>query len=341
MRSSIPGLLASAALVAASTGCPNQARNESIRSANDGTKAYGQKQFDTAITQFKKATETFHDNHLAWYGLGGTYAERKDWPAAVDAFTVAAQIDSEQPMYQMWLGISTFEKQARQAQEDEAHKENKKVDEVKPDLGSVNFDQAEQHLKKAVELNKDLWRAHYYLGKIYREQEKPKEAATELSTAITANPREAGPYVALGQLYLKWDYFDQAISVAQQGTNNVPGAPDKSEIYYVEGMGYDGKQNVTEAIKAYTSAVKAKEDNHLARFQRGQDYFRTNDYEHAKEDLTNFQKNGGQSYEFTKSEATKMIMQMTQKQAEKDHPGEKAPDPNAPKKGGFQPPARH
>jgi tetratricopeptide (TPR) repeat protein len=243
-------------------------------------------------------------------------------------------------MYQMWLGISLFEKSVKQATEDEARRENKKPDEVKPDLGSVNFSQAEEHLKKAAELNKDMWRAHYYLGKIYREQEKPKEAATELTTAITSNPREPGPYVALGELYLKWDYFDQAIAVAQQGTNNVPGTPDKSDIYYVLGMGYDGKQNTSEAIKAYTSAINTKSDNHLARFQRGQAYFRTQDFDHAKEDLTNFQKNGGASAEFAKSEATKMIMQMTAKQSEKDHAGKTPEDPKDPKKGGFQPPKK-
>jgi tetratricopeptide (TPR) repeat protein len=322
-------------------GCPNQARNESIRSANEGTKALGQKQLDTAITAFKKATDGFHDNHLAWYGLGGAYAERQDWPNAADAFTTAATIDADQPMYQMWLGISLYEKAVKQAREDEARKENKKPEEVKPDLGSVNFDQAEQHLKKAIELNKEMWRAHYYLGKIFREQEKAKDAATELSTAITSNPREPGPYVALGELYLKWGYFDQAITVAQQGTNNVPGEAEKSDIYYVLGMGYDGKQNESEAIKAFSRAIETKKDNHIAKFQRGQAYFRTNDFPDAKKDLEDFQKSGGASVEFAKSEATKMIMQMAAKQAEKDHPGQAtAEDPTKGKKGGFMPPKR-
>nr|HEX4312427.1 tetratricopeptide repeat protein [Kofleriaceae bacterium] len=322
-------------------GCPNQARNESIKSANEGSKALGAKQFDTAITAFKKATDGFHDNHLAWYGLGAAYAQRQEWPAAVDAFTTAAQIEPDQPMYQMWLGIAMYEKQVKVAREEEAHKQNKKVEEVQADLGSIDFGQAQQHLAKAVELNKDMWRAHYYLGKIYRAQDKPKDAATELTAAITANPREAGPYVALGEIYRRWDYSDAAISVAQQGINNVPGDTDKSDIYYVLGMGYDDKANESEAIKAFTEALKRKRDNHLAQFQRGQAYFRTQDFSDAKTDLEAFQKSGGASVEFAKSQATKMLMQMTAAQNAKDHAGDKKPTPEeATKKGGFQPPKR-
>ena len=84
-------------------------------------------------------------------------------------------------MYQMWYGISLYEKAVKQARDDQARKENKKPEEIKPDLSAVNFEKAQQHLQEAVKLNNDMWRAHYYLGRIYREQDKPKEAATEFS----------------------------------------------------------------------------------------------------------------------------------------------------------------
>ena len=55
------------------------------------------------------------------------------------------------------------------AREDQARKENKKPEEIKVDLSAVNFEKSQQSLQEAVKLNKDMWRAHYYLGRIYRE----------------------------------------------------------------------------------------------------------------------------------------------------------------------------
>ena len=37
-----------------------------------------------------------------------------------------------------------------------------------------------------------MWRAHYYLGRIYREQDKPKEAATEFISRDQVEPARAG-----------------------------------------------------------------------------------------------------------------------------------------------------
>ena len=244
-------------------------------------------------------------------------------------------------MYQMWYGVSLYEKAVQLAREEQARKENKKPEEVKPDLGSINFEKPQQHLQKAVELNKDMWRAHYYLGRIYREQDKPKDAATELSAALVANPREAGPYVALAELYRRWDYTDEAKKVAQQGTVNIPGQTEASDIWYVLGMAYDDKQQESEAIDAFTKAIETRKDNHKAKFQRGQAYFRKGDFANAKKDLEEFSKAGGASLEFAKQQATKMLMDIAAKQAAVEHPGEVKPSPEdlvKNKKGGFQPP---
>jgi tetratricopeptide (TPR) repeat protein len=173
-----------------------------------------------------------------------------------------------------------------------------------------------------VKLNKDMWRAHYYLGRIYREQDKPKEAASEFSAAIMANPREQGPYVALGELYRKWDYTEEAIKVTSQGAVNVPGQNEVSDIWYVLGMGYDDKNNFDKAIESFDKAIETKRDNHKAKFQRGQAYFRKGDMTHAKRDLEEFSKSGGASLEFAKQQAQKMLMDIAAKSA-----GATAPEP--------------
>jgi tetratricopeptide (TPR) repeat protein len=297
------------------TACPNSAVNDSKQALNAGNKANGAKQFETAIAEYQKAVDRYHDNHLAWYGMGAAEAGKGDWSKAADAFSTAVQLNDKEPMYQMWYGISLYEKAVQTAREDQAKKEGKKPEEIKPDLSAVNFEKSEQHLQEAIKLNADMWRAHFYLGRIYRGQDKPKDAANEFTAAIKANPRESGPYIALGELYRKWDYTDEAIKIAMQGTTNVPGSNEVSDIWFVLGMGYDDKKDEDKAIEAFDKAIETKKDNHAAKFQRGQAYFRKGDFVHAKRDLEEFSKSGGASLEFAKQQASKMLMDIAAKSA--------------------------
>lgn len=329
--------VATAALVFSSVfalaACPNEAKNDSIRAMNDCNKAYGQKQFETAIEACKRATEKWADNHSAWYTLAAAYAGKQDWTNASEAAGHAVQIVPEQAMYQLVYGDYLYEKAMRTAREDQARRENKKPEEVTPDLSSVNFEKALQHLQEAVKLNNDLWRAHYFIGRIYRDTGKSKEAAEELTKALQSGPTEYGPWVALAELYRQWDYTDQAIQVAESGTLAVPGANEKSDIWYEVGMGYDDKRFDDKAIDAFTKALEAKRDNHKAKFQRGQAYFRKGDYTNAKRDLEEFSKTGGSSVEFAKQQASKMLIDIAAKSVVPGQATEKASPEDVVKKG--------
>lgn len=312
-------LLAAAALstglLLGLAGCPNKSRNESVKMSNEGTKAYGQKQYETAIERYLKATEAWNENHVAWYGLAGAYIGRGDWPKAADAMQNAVQVAEEQAMYQMVYGYTLYEKAIFVAREDQARRENKKPEEIQPDLSNVNFEKPRTHLQKAIELNPELWRAHYYLGRIYRDTDKPKEAADALTKALSYAPSQPGPWVALGELYRKWDYTDEALQVALQGTAVVPGSNEVSDIWYVVGMAYDDKSLYDKAIEAFDKALESRGDNHKAKFQRGQAYFRKGDFTKAKKDLEDFAKSGGASVEFAKQQASKMLLDIAAKSA--------------------------
>ena len=299
----------------ASAGCPNESRNDSIRAANEGSKAYGQKQYDTAINAYKRATEKWNENHVAWYGLGAAYSGKQDWVNASDAMQHAVQIAPEQGMYNLLYGWFLYEKVVRTAKEDQARRENKKPEEVNPDLTNVNFEKPLQLLQEAVKLNPDLWRAHYCIGWIYRDTGKSKEAAEELTRALSSAPTEPGPWVALAELYRQWDYPDQARQVAEAGTAAVPGNSEKSDIWYEVGMAYDDKRLDDKAIDAFSKSLEAKRDNHKAKFQRGQAYYRKGDYPNAKRDLEEFSKADGTSVEFAKQQASKMLIDIAAKSA--------------------------
>ncbi len=312
-------------VVFALAGCPNEAKNDSIKLTNEGNKSVTQKQYETAIAAFDKAIEKNSDNHLAYYGRGIAWLQKGDPGKAVESLERCVQISPDQPMYQMYYGIALYEKAVDGAKEDQARKLNKKKEEIQPDLSGVNFEKAQQHLQEAIKLNAEMWRAHRYLGLIYRAQDKSKEAADEFTKSIQGNPRDWANYVALGELYRKWDYTDQAIQVASQGTMAVPGSNEVSEIWYVLGMGYDDKKMEDKAIEAFTKAVESKKDNHKAKFQRGQAYYRKGDMTNAKRDLEDFSKTGGASMEFEKQMASKMLMDIAAKAAGIDHAQSSSP----------------
>ena len=309
-------LLVAALAGATLLGCNDAGRNESVKLANEGNAALNRKQYDDAIVQLKKAVEKYRDNHVAWYGLGLAHMSRKQHAEAVDALGNAARIVDDQPMYHMWLGIAMTMKAEAQAREEQARKESKKPEEVELDLGAVNFESALQHLQQAVKLRGDLWRAHYNLGLIYRNGDKSKEAAESFTKAIAANPREQGPYVALAELYSRWDYVDQAIQVASQGTANVPGAAERADIWYVLGMGYDSKRLDDKAVESFSKALEDRRDHHKAKFQRGQALFRKGDFGRAKRDLEDFVKTGSSKLDLQKTQASKMLMDIVAASAE-------------------------
>lgn len=309
-------VLVPVALAALLCGCPDQTHNKSIERSNACIKAHGAKQFDTAITECDKAVTLWKGNHPAWYAMADAYAKRNNWKDAAAAFESAVAAKDDEPMYHQMLGIALYNREIQSAREALAAKEGKKPEEVagSVNLAVLNFEGAIQHLQRAIKLNDQLWNAHYHLGRIFRDIDKPTEAAQELTKAIQANPYEAGPYVALAELYRQWDYPEQALQVASIGTTHVPGANERSNVWYELGMAYNEKRQDDQAIEAFTKAVEDRKDNHPAKFQRGQAYFRKGDCTKSKKDLDEFSKSGSASEVLAKQQANKMVMECAAKQ---------------------------
>lgn len=309
--------IVSTALLLCLAGCPSKTRNESVKASNDGHKAFGQNQYDTAIERYKKAIEKWRDNHSAWYGLAGSYAKKGNWKEAAEAAQNTVQIEPGVAMYQLMYGRTLFEKAVQGAKETQAASQNKKVDEITPDLTGVSFEKAQLHLQEAVKLNDELWRAHYLLGSIYRETGKVREAAEEYSKALKPVPNEAAPWVALANLYRQWDYTDQALGVASQGVtpNILPDGNEAGDLWYTLGLVYDDKSLFEKSIEAYTKALEMRRDLHKAKFQRGQAYYKMGNYPSSKRDLEEFSKTGGAAVNFEKAQAAKMLMDIAAKTA--------------------------
>jgi tetratricopeptide (TPR) repeat protein len=259
-------------------------RNASVDHLNACTKAIAARQYDAAIAECQAATTTWEGNHLAWYAWASAHMARSEWEQATAAVEHAVALRPDQGMYQLYYGISLYEAERQKAREDQANKDHKKPKEVSIDLSVLRLDAARDALLRATELAPDLWRAHYYLGRVYRDLDDAKRAAKQFTQTIKTHPAYRFGYIALIELYRKWDYLDQALAVALLGTANVPAA-ETAELWFEVGMAYDAKHADDKAIEAFSKAVTGKPDDVSSKFQRGQIYFRRGDLDNAKHDL--------------------------------------------------------
>lgn len=285
-------------------GCPDKDKHESIELTNQGVEKFNNQSWDTAIQQFKDATHKWQGNHSAWYSMGEAYGKQDKWKDAAEAYQQAAKHKKDDAMYHMRVGQALYNAAVKAATNDSG--------EVKK-LG--NLSEAENALEKAVELNKDLFRAHFYLGEIYLESDRPKDAAESWTTAAMLNPTFGRPFIKLGELYLRWDMFDEAIRVLSQGAQHVLAPEELSDVQYWLGFGYDMKSRMSaaeegtyldKAIESYSKAIDARSDNYDAKLMRGLAYVRKGDKSKAEADLSQYVKRGvGNAFE--KYEATKAL----------------------------------
>jgi tetratricopeptide (TPR) repeat protein len=244
-------------------------RARSITELNACSAAIVQKHFADGITRCEHALAIWPGNHLARYTLAVAASSTGDWKRAVEAASAAVDMRADAPQYQMILGVALYERAVADARA------------ANVELAKVNWEEARALLTIATAQEPRLWRAHYYLGRILRETGHPHAAADALGTTLTLNPAQPGPYIALAELYRKWDALDPAIAIAQQGTANAPTA----DLFLVLGLGLDDKGQLPGAIEAYTHALAIDPDHAKSRFQRGVDYFHAGDLANAKLDL--------------------------------------------------------
>ncbi len=290
--------------------CASQEQKKSIEKTNEGVRLLNSKQYEAAIGKFEEAVKAYPDNHTAWYNLGLSHDGRKNFDESAKAYLQAVKLSGSDPMYHMKNGIALYKAAIEDQRKRQAKAEGIKPEEVELDLKGVNFDPALSELEAAVKLNAELFRAYYYIGRIHRDMDNAAAAAEAFTKSIQNGPREREPYVALGEIYRRWDFSDEAIQVLGAGKQNVPG--DNADIIFALGMAYDDKGDTDKAIEEFTAAIEADKNQRTAKYMRGLAYFKKGDYKKAKADLEDFQKNAKD--EFSKGIASKTLMDIMAKE---------------------------
>jgi len=269
------------------SACGNSELNASIEQMNEGVQLINNGQYKQGEEALKKAASLYEENHQAWYSLGLAHVAQKEWEDAAEAFQSAVKVNSGDAMYQYHLGHALYE--------------------------TNEINQGQVHLEQAIKENERLYKAHYYLGKIYERQDKPREAAQSWTTTAMLMPFFGKSFIALGRLYLRWDMLPQAISVLDQGTLNVKDAAELSDIYYYLGLAFDAKREHDKSIEAYTQALEVKSDNLDAMLQRGYAYADKGDLPRATKDLEAFVAGGGGGNQFNMQAANDRLMKIRMK----------------------------
>lgn len=112
--------------------------------------------------------------------------------------------------------------------------------------------EAEQNIKKAVEIRKDWPEGYGMMGKILFEGGKYEEAEKSLEKAIELEPNlvEAGKY--LGMCKYNMGRYQEAIDTLKEVLQKVP---NMAEAKYYIGLSYDAMNNYEQAEEAYREAM--------------------------------------------------------------------------------------
>lgn len=212
-----------------------------------------------------------------------------DYPVIADACGRAAAA-SPAPAFLLWAGVARVELVWAEAIAAEARRTGRPSNEVTVPP-STDFTEARAFLDRAVAAEPRLWRAHYYLGRIYRANGDDRSAAQSFTRAIYANPQLGPLYVALAVLYDRWGYSELAMQVAAMGTERVSDRLYRSKLFYLVATSrYDlGLRDL--ALADIDQALAEDASNQRARFTRGQWLAAAGRHAEAKADLEAVVKN--------------------------------------------------
>ena len=301
----------------------NPVFNASVDHLNACNKRIVAGRHDEAIAECEAAARAWPGNHLAWYEIASAHIARREWREAADAAARAVAMRPDLAMYQLYLGLALYEAEQQRVREVQAQREHRRPDEVAIEPSALELDAARDALVRATRLGPALWRAHYYLGRVYRDRDDARRAAEQFTQAIAARPGYREAYIALIELYRRWDYVDQALAVAKLGVAQVAPA-DARELWYEAGMVLDARRSGDQAVAAFDKVIAGNPGDALSRFLRGQLYFRKGQLADARRELEEVVRSSDPEVADAKPVAAQLLLRIARKEQLRDAPAVKA-----------------
>jgi tetratricopeptide (TPR) repeat protein len=251
-----------------------------------GVEAEKSGQLDTAVSEFKKATELDPKLAIAFVDLGDIYIEKHDYASAIPPLRRAVELSPNLEGAHRLLGYALLAQgYASEAipHLEKAHAEDAlgialleagKLPEAVPVLQKAlsqspndpdllyYYGRAAGLLSKQVfdELEDrfpDSARAHQMMAQDYAALRDVPSAEREFSEALRLRPQTAGLHLEFGELYARAQQWDKAADQFQLETEVQPGSP---EAFYRLGEAQVQLGKVHEAREALVRSDQLKED---------------------------------------------------------------------------------
>ncbi|PKR81482.1 hypothetical protein CW751_05370 [Brumimicrobium salinarum] len=223
---------------------------------NEGTTAFENKDYTSAILKFKQALEISPSFSQARSNLAYTYLANKEVDLAKEQFLALAEADqkADGPYYE--LGTIAAQKDSFAL--------------------AVNF------FTKAIERKANQADYFYQRGIQYFKLKNYEAAITDFSKVILINPKHADAYNDRGSAYKLSENYKKAI----EDYNKAATLNKKSgNAYNNLGSLYREQKKYDRAISAYDKALMIEKDNFMALNNRGFAKFEKGDYKNALGDF--------------------------------------------------------
>src|SRR5688572_12663339 len=167
-----------------------------------GKKAFAEKNFTEAVTQFKLAAEKGPKIDIVWANLARSQDMAKQYDDAIVSYQKAIELKPTESNYYLNMGVVQFS------------------------AGKV--DEGTASIKKSVELNPaNAGLAYYNLGATMVNRGKSKEAGDAFKEAIRLDPNYANAYYELAIVYFgSQETIPQAVPLLEQYLKLAPTGPN-------------------------------------------------------------------------------------------------------------------
>jgi tetratricopeptide (TPR) repeat protein len=262
-------------------GCNRQGHIKAIELNNEAIQLNERELYSQAIEKLNEALRFDAECVECHQTLAIIYQKTKAWSDAATHFKAAVELGSQAKdlgnwgfvLYQNALQLATSKDAAEQAKVDGKLKE------------------AEDVLNRATKADPEAYLPYYYLGQVYREQDRFEEAGKILRQGIDKNPAFPEAFNEYGKLFSELELWDQAEAVFKEGIKINANA---GMLHNQLGMIYKETGRYQDALNSLNAAIK-DEKVPEAYFNMGVTYFEmgsSQDKKNAEFYLNSFVKSG-------------------------------------------------
>lgn len=212
-----------------------------------------------AIERLNEAIRLEPDCDICHHNLATIYLATEAWSDASTHYERAAELTGDANDWTK-LGYVLMRHALQLAASKDASEQSRVTEQLK---------RAEEALKKAIEADPEDYSPYYYLGQVYREEDRFEEAGQMFRKCIELNPTFADAFNEYGMLFSDLDMLAEAEQVFKEGLRI---NPQSGNLHNQLGSVYKAKKRYEEAIAEFSEAIKDK-DVPEAYFNLGVAYF--------------------------------------------------------------------